>query len=424
MTARFSIDRESFQRFLANAFVVQESGLDRRSLSAVIEVNRFIASDEFDMDRAMNVIADCTLNAFHASGVAIALLEADKLVYRAGMGSGSGDVGRQVPAVLIVSSQHETRREILRVENAASDTRIEAAICRQFGAMSLLMLPVYKKHALAGMLQVRFKDAHSFLDREVRTYRLMVGALEDAMLCSVRSAQKAQKEESSVGKVPDNWIDSSGYLQSVEKTAKAWATVAKTGERNVSEAQPASSGFSGSAVPLAKACRIYQATIIREVSDFSRELTHAIRTTGYRPWRANVRTYGAAISAAIVLSTAIWVLYPHHRPDAKKSELSASTEHGVQQQAPAPPLLLNQEPSHRSHDATGPSRGFKRVRIGPYEVDYIAEDVTIRQFETRAAKARIPRGVKEVKFGDDVIVRYFAATRLHLPQTPSRSETR
>ena len=61
--------------------------------------------------------------------------------------------------------------------------------------------------------------------------------------------------------------------------------------------------------------------------------------------------------------------------------------------------------------------GFRRVQVGPNEVDYIAEDVTMRVFAS-SPKKRPSRGwSKEVEVGDDVTVRYFAAnptgTRAH-----------
>ena len=49
------------------------------------------------------------------------------------------------------------------------------------------------------------------------------------------------------------------------------------------------------------------------------------------------------------------------------------------------------------------------MRIGPDEVDYIADDVTVRHFEIRPAKPQILRSAQnEISFGDDVTVRYFA----------------
>ena len=53
-------------------------------------------------------------------------------------------------ASLTVSADAKTNCEILRVENAQTDTRIEADICRQFGASALLILPIYHDRVLAG----------------------------------------------------------------------------------------------------------------------------------------------------------------------------------------------------------------------------------------------------------------------------------
>ena len=51
---------------------------------------------------------------------------------------------------------------------------------------------------------------------------------------------------------------------------------------------------------------------------------------------------------------------------------------------------------------------FRRVEVGPNEVDYVAEDVTVRIF-TPPPKARsVQGGNNEVDLGDDVTVHYFA----------------
>ena len=47
-----------------------------------------------------------------------------------------------------VSRHIESKAEILRVEIAPTDGRIEAAICRQFGAEFLLILPVFDNRRL------------------------------------------------------------------------------------------------------------------------------------------------------------------------------------------------------------------------------------------------------------------------------------
>src|SRR5205823_2214436 len=106
------------------------------------------------------------------------LLEGDNLVYRAGSGSAATYIGRYVKAALSVA---RASGEILRVENTQTDARIEAAICRQFGAKALLIVPIYCGRAVAEAMEILFGDAHAFQDREVRMYQLMAGLVAEAM---------------------------------------------------------------------------------------------------------------------------------------------------------------------------------------------------------------------------------------------------
>ncbi len=164
--------------------------MDSQSLAALIELQRSITAGETDLDRAMQVVADRSRSVANATGIAVALLKADQLVYRAGSGSAAAYVGRRITAVLSVSTHDDTRDEILRVENAEADTRIEAAVCRLFGANALLIVPIYQERAVAGVLEVFFSEAHTFQDREVRTYRVMARLLEEAMFREARLDQQ------------------------------------------------------------------------------------------------------------------------------------------------------------------------------------------------------------------------------------------
>ena len=60
-----------------------------------------------------------------------------------------------------------------------------------------------------------------------------------------------------------------------------------------------------------------------------------------------------------------------------------------------------------STNAMAPSPAFRRVQ-GPNEVDYVAEDVTIRHFITRPTRTRARSVWKQVAIGKDVTVRYFS----------------
>src|SRR5437868_15119068 len=112
MTADFAPDPESFQRLLSDASAVQVSGMDAKSLSAIVELQRVIAAGEADVDRALDLIAARARNVANATGIAIGLLKRDQLVYRAGSGSGVTYVGQHVMATLCVSGRNAASGEI------------------------------------------------------------------------------------------------------------------------------------------------------------------------------------------------------------------------------------------------------------------------------------------------------------------------
>jgi hypothetical protein len=70
-----------------------------------------------------------------------------------------------------------------------------------------------------------------------------------------------------------------------------------------------------------------------------------------------------------------------------------------------------------AEEAKSPSSAFKRVRVGPNEIDYIAEDVTMRHFTAKPTLPRVRGGYKEVHLGEDVTVRYFASKLAIVSQT-------
>src|SRR5258707_4414018 len=183
MSAHSGLDREAFQRLLANAFALQESGITRQSLSALVEIHNSITRRERQFEGILALIADRTRMVANATGIAIGILTKDQLVYRAGSGCASGYVGRQVKAVLSLSANSGARKEILRVENVETDGRIDAAICREREAKALLMIPIYRERVVAGEVEGFFNVSPTFFDSETRPFWLMVGVGEEAKHC-------------------------------------------------------------------------------------------------------------------------------------------------------------------------------------------------------------------------------------------------
>ena len=205
MNTHFTLDRESLQNLLARASLAQEyldsqkatcPAVDRlpkpaigeqpketipveyiQSLSAIAAVQQSIATDSVEVDGAMALIADQVRNVANANGVAIGLIESDNLVYRAGSGAAATYIGRHVKATLTVPC---ASGEILRVENTQTDARIEAAICRQFGAKA----PSSWRFVVVGPWSEplrSFLATHTLPGSRGAPYQLMAGLVAEAM---------------------------------------------------------------------------------------------------------------------------------------------------------------------------------------------------------------------------------------------------
>ena len=179
-----NFDPEPLQTLFASASMVQGSGMEPQVLARIMEIEDSIEAHEFDLNSILEVIAEQVRTLSRADGVAIALLRRGQLMYGAGCGSAASYVGRSVAATLSTSGSQEMTSEILRVENADNDPRIQAAICRQFGAKSLLILPVRSNGSLSAVLQIMFEEAHFFSDQEIRTYWVFSGLTGDAIRSS------------------------------------------------------------------------------------------------------------------------------------------------------------------------------------------------------------------------------------------------
>lgn len=414
MNANDSLDRESFQRLLASAFAVQESQIDPALLSGIMEVRRLIAKRELDLDAVMPLVVDSARDLANAAGTAIGLFEGNQLVYRAGSGSSAANIGSRVKASLTLPPNTKSSREILRVEDAETDTRIEAAICRQFGAKSLLILPIYRQRALAGILEVLFGEAHIFQDREVRTYRLMAGLIESAM----EQAAQVEREHLSADLV---------LPHAVEETTPHGGEFLKD-YRAMSSSRIRA---------VYHRCR--GALAVLKESSASRQPVAIVKTWLHRAQEVNwnKRRRGIAFAAAAAAFAIIfWSAYGHG-PASHLGSSPLSRSPALPGSSALPGSVGDIEHSERLESAKAKPAGgaltplsgpppqptlartrVRRARVGQNEVEYIGDDVTVRHFTYKPATLHGGvRASQVAHFGNDVTVRYFAPSQQQRPQS-------
>jgi hypothetical protein len=411
----------------------------------VLELQGLMAESELDVDRAMPLMAERARNVAQATGVAIAILQGDQLVYRAGSGSSAAYVGRRVTAILSVSRHTKSKAEILRVENAQRDGRIEAAICRQFGAESLLILPVYDNQNLVGVLEVIFSDAHSFQEQEVRTYRVMASLLGEAISRAAQSqTQEATTEAPAIQPVlasiaPRPGIRKMEPPRVVQQTSPApqsgFSILGLTSESVSLTRDPLESlrSFAARLTANPSLRRAYR-TAIASISSVRLpevrlpERHQLDRALSLVTQRAVGVPYYKRWVAVTVLVLAAWVAFRDHRPAAIAPASAVDTAKASAQSSPSPSAAPADVPAKASAIpglAVVPGAVVaakpRWVRVGNDELDYVAQDVTVRYFGVKPAAQLAPAQGRTKKIGSDVTVRYFspiaASAQERIPST-------
>jgi putative methionine-R-sulfoxide reductase with GAF domain len=386
MNTRPALDRESFEKPLANAFAVQNSQLNRQSLSAVIEVQSLIQSGQLDLDGTAHLIADCARNVADATGICIGLLKGNQLVFRAGSGSGAVYVGQQVMASLTVSADSNTSGEILRVENADADTRIDAAICRQFGAKALLILPIYQDRTVAGVLEILFSEPHAFEDRELRTYRLMARLVGDVM----SHAAQVETAKNLTVELPPNLLAARPVASQSETALKHAVPIAVQNETNEIHQASKPSIEGTRKVPVRGHVTTLGTLIIEQAK-------RVFQTPG---------RWGTALAGA-ALVIACWIAFSTRHVASPLQSSTKPGSVGVEQQPVLPTKTVQSEAVAKPR--TAPLRR-QRTRMENADVEYIGDDVIVRHFTPRPAPNRVLVGSNDVHhIGDDVTVRYFTS---------------
>ena len=393
MTADSTLDPESFQNMLASAFVVQQSLIDVQLPSAILMVRRLIAAGDMDVNGVVHLIAGRAQNVAHATGAAIGLLKGDQLVYRAGSGSAATFAGLHLTAILSVSAKTKPDNEILRVEDAETDVGIGEGICRQFGAKSLLILPIYHEQML-GVLQVFFDEAHAFQDEEVRAYQSMASVIAEVMTRVTRVGPKKSA-------VLELWTMSA--IQPTIPPLKG------------------APGNSGSLANNHSICHVARAALAEsEKLPSGRTCTAAAIITDRAkrfPWRMRMWKVADLAAVIIVLVTASWIAYNDGRPALPTEGVVASQRSNTgTQQGPTEVRSVKkgfstpQTASVPTKEVMKAARSTPRLaKVGEYEIDYISEDVTVHHFTSKPALQQAPTRGDQVEYiSEDVTVRHFA----------------
>jgi PAS domain S-box-containing protein len=154
---------------------------DAERLAAIISTQRAIVVAEPDQESVMKLIVERCRELTGADGAVVEMIEGEELIYHTASGRARGHVGLRLNLSSSISGECVRKKEILRSDDAEQDPRVDQAAIRRTGARSLIVVPLYHRQEIFGVLKVFSGNAHAFGNRDVDTLQLMAGLIAAAM---------------------------------------------------------------------------------------------------------------------------------------------------------------------------------------------------------------------------------------------------
>ena len=180
-----ALDEVTFQQLLEAAHVLQgQKGPEvssrpkmdpEEALSEILETQEFLRTQPADLQIAASVVVERLQRITHATGVAIAVVQENRLQYCAATGDAARLAGTSLPMDSSLSAEGELSTEF----------------SRGFPDQHAIALPLHHEGNLTGLLEIRFSDAASIAAPDIRSCQLMAGLMTEAI---ARAADKAWKQ--------------------------------------------------------------------------------------------------------------------------------------------------------------------------------------------------------------------------------------
>ena len=165
---------------------------DTERLAAIISTQRAIAMAEPDQKSVMNLIIERSRELTGADGAVVEMIDGEELVYHAASGVAQDYVGLRLQVSSSISGECVRRKEILRSDDTEADPRVDQGAIRQTGARSMIVVPLYHRQEIVGVLKVFSTRTQAFNNRDVDTLQLMAGLIAAAMSHTAEFEAKQQ----------------------------------------------------------------------------------------------------------------------------------------------------------------------------------------------------------------------------------------
>ncbi len=148
---------------------------------------------ERDLEATLQLLAERARYITGASGVAIALRQGEEMTCRASVGRAAPAVGTRLEVSAGLSGESVRTRQVLRCDDAQSDTRVNRESCRELGISSALVMPLLRQQEVHGVFELLSSRAHAFEERDVTALQRL-GEMIHTAVDHAEAAKRARND--------------------------------------------------------------------------------------------------------------------------------------------------------------------------------------------------------------------------------------
>jgi hypothetical protein len=152
-----------------------------------------------DLDATLQLLAERAQYITGASGATIALHEGGNMVCRASAGPSAPEVGAHLQVNSGLSGESVRTQQILRCNDAETDSRVNRESCRALGIASVVVMPLVREREVNGVFELLSGRAYAFEERDItaleRLGEMIQTALEHVEAVSRGRTEIAGKKE-------------------------------------------------------------------------------------------------------------------------------------------------------------------------------------------------------------------------------------
>jgi GAF domain-containing protein len=151
------------------------------TLAQIVETQHQIQVRHLDLPNAMCLVVERLTHIARASGAAVAILEGNKVHYRAAAGLMTLPAGTEVSPDKALCVACLRTGQVFRCADVNPEFLLDAEECRRRGIGSLIAVPIFHDGGVGGALELYYSSAHAFAEQDVHTCQLMAGLVTEAL---------------------------------------------------------------------------------------------------------------------------------------------------------------------------------------------------------------------------------------------------